>query len=59
MFHKVIRWGLGVHGVIHIAEMCMNIYEQAWASALLTAISGFLMISGAIIDYDHHKNHNE
>ncbi len=56
MFHKIIRWGLGIHGAIHIAEMFMNIYEGAWMSACLTLISGLLMLSGAFIDYSHHKN---
>lgn len=55
MFHKIIRWGLGIHGVIHILEMVINVYEGALISASLTFVSGFLMISGALIDLSHHK----
>ncbi len=55
LFHSIIRWGLGVHGVIHVAETLVNIYEQAWYSAGLSALAGFLMIAGACIDFSHHK----
>ena len=53
--HKVIRWLLGIHGVIHLLEMCVNLYEGAMLSALLTAFSGSIMIAGAIIDMNHHE----
>ena len=53
--HKVVRWLLGVHGIIHIAEMFVNLYEGAVLSALLTAFSGSIMILGALIDLSHHK----
>jgi len=52
--HRVIRWLLGIHGVIHLLEMCVNLYEGAMLSALLTAFSGSIMIAGAIIDMNHH-----
>jgi hypothetical protein len=54
LFHKFVRWGLGVHGVIHVAEMAANVYEGAWISAGLSAVAGFLMIAGACIDLSHH-----
>ena len=59
LFHSFIRWGLGIHGVIHVAETFANIYEQAWISAGLSAFAGFLMIAGACIDLSHHKDDNE
>lgn len=55
LFHLFIRWGLGAHGVIHLAETAANIYEGAWISAGLSAFAGFLMIAGACIDLEHHK----
>jgi hypothetical protein len=58
-FHSFIRWGLGIHGFIHIAEMCANIYERAWISASLSLLAGFLMIAGACIDVTHHGEHDE
>ena len=58
-FHAFVRWGLGIHGVIHIAEMCANVYEGAWISAGLSLLAGFLMIAGACIDMTHHGEHNE
>jgi len=58
-FHRVIRWALGIHGVIHFVEMCVNIYEHAWISALLTAISGSIMILGAILDLSHHQGEKD
>ena len=53
-FHKDIRWGLGIHGTIHLAEFFLNLYEKAWVSAVFTLIAAFLMISGSVIDYHHH-----
>ena len=55
IFHSFVRWGLGIHGAIHIAETAANIYEKAWISAGLSALAGFLMIAGACIDLSHHK----
>tara|TARA_B100000683_G_C12025563_1_gene363964 strand:- start:36 stop:236 length:201 start_codon:yes stop_codon:yes gene_type:complete len=54
LFHSFIRWGLGVHGAIHVVETFANIYEQAWISAGLSALAGFIMIAGACIDLSHH-----
>ena len=54
IFHKFIRWGLGIHGSIHIVETLLNIYEQAYMSALVSLFSGLLMIAGACIDSHHH-----
>ena len=53
--HLVVRWLLGLHGVFHFAEMCVNLYEGAMLSALLTAFTGVLMILGALIDVSHHQ----
>ena len=55
-FHLVIRWGLGIHGSIHMIEFALNLIEGAWASAFFTLIAGGLMLSGALIDYQHHKD---
>ena len=59
LFHSFIRWGLGVHGVIHVVETFANIYESAWISAGLSALAGFIMIAGACIDLSHHKEDDE
>ena len=59
LFHLFIRWGLGIHGIIHVAETAANIYESAWISAALSAFAGFLMIAGACIDLSHHGEKNE
>ena len=53
--HKIIRWGLGIHGVIHIAEVVANVYEGAWISAGLSLLSGGLMLAGALI-HRSYKN---
>ncbi len=55
MFHAFVRWGLGIHGVIHLAEMAANVYEHAWISAGLSLLAGALMLAGACIDMTHHK----
>ena len=55
LFHKLVRWGLGLHGTIHIVETIVNIYEKAYMSAALSFLAGFLMITGACIDLSHHK----
>ena len=58
-FHAFIRWGLGVHGIIHVAETFVNIYERAWIRAGLSLFAGFLMLAGACIDLSHHKEVDE
>ena len=58
-FHAFIRWGLGVHGIIHVAETFVNIYERAWISAGLSLFAGFLMLAGACIDLSHHKDEDK
>jgi len=59
LFHLFIRWGLGIHGIIHVAETAANIYESAWISAALSAFAGFLMIAGACIDLGHHREEDK
>ena len=50
LFHAFIRWGLGIHGAIHVVETAVNMYEQAWISAALSAFIAFIMIAGALIE---------
>ncbi len=57
--HLVVRWLLGLHGVFHFAEMCINLYEDAMLSALITAFTGIIMILGALIDISHHHQGGE
>ena len=57
-FHSLIRWGLGIHGTIHIVEFVLNLYEGAWMSAIFTLLAGLLMISGALIDASHHSENS-
>ena len=59
LFHKIVRWGLGIHGSIHIIETILNIYEEAYMSAMLSLLAGLLMIAGACIDAEHHKNEDD
>ncbi len=54
-FHLIVRWGLGIHGTIHIIEFVLNLIEQAWVSAFFTLFAGSLMLAGAFIDSQHHK----
>ena len=49
VFDHLIRWGLGLHGLFHLIEFGLNIWEGAWASGLFTLFSGLLMISGAFV----------
>ena len=57
-WHKVIRWALAGHGIIHVAETILNIYERAYLSACLSLLSSTIMILGAFIDLQHHKEHD-
>ena len=57
-FHKIVRWGLGIHGLIHMIEFGLNLYEGAWMSAIFTLFAGLLMISGALIDASHHDENS-
>lgn len=54
-FHVIVRCGLGAHGVIHLVEFFINLFEQAWGSAFFTLLAALLMLSGALIDYHHHS----
>ena len=56
IFHKIVRWGLGLHGSVHVIETLLNIYEQAYMSAITSLLAGLLMIAGACIDSSHHKH---
>lgn len=58
-FHLIVRWGLGVHGAVHIIEFALNLWEQAWVSAIFTLLAGSLMLAGAFIDSQHHKDTEE
>jgi hypothetical protein len=58
LFHKFIRWALGIHGSIHIIETGLNLYEEAYMSAWMSLVAGLIMIAGAFIDSDHHRNEN-
>ena len=59
LFHSFVRWGLGIHGAIHLVETAANVYEQAWISASLSAFASFLMFAGACIDLNHHKEEDK
>lgn len=59
LFHRFIRWALGIHGSIHIVETLLNVYEEAYMSALLSLLAGLLMIAGACIDSGNHKGEGE
>jgi hypothetical protein len=56
VFHRIVRWGLGLHGAIHLIEFILNLLEGAWVSAFFTLIAALLMLSGAMIDYQHHSD---
>jgi len=58
LFHRIVRWGLGIHGAIHIIEFILNLIEGAWMSAFFTLLAAFLMLSGAFIDHQHHIEDN-
>lgn len=46
---------LAMHGIIHVIETILNIYENAYYSACLSFISSVLMILGAVINIDKEK----
>ncbi len=58
LFHLFVRWGLGIHGAIHVVEFFLNIVEGAWLSATFTLFAAFLMLSGAFMNY-HHEQEDE
>lgn len=59
LFHKIVRWGLGLHGSVHVIETLLNIYEGAYMSAVTSLFAGLLMIAGACIDSSHHKHEEQ
>jgi len=55
MLHKVVRFLLGLHGIFHVVETGLNLYESAYLSAALTLFSSVIMLLGAYIDHEHHR----
>ena len=55
MLHKVVRSLLSLHGIFHVVETGLNLYEGAYLSAALTLFSSIVMLLGAYIDHEHHK----
>lgn len=58
-FHMAVRCGLGAHGAIHLIEFFINLFERAWGSAFFTLLAALLMLSGALIDYQHHSEEKD
>ena len=59
MLHKTVRYLLGLHGAFHIIETLLNLYEGAYMSAALTLFSSIIMLLGAFIDHQHHKEQTQ
>lgn len=51
----LIRWALGLHGLLHVSETVLNVYERAYYSAVLSLLSSLVMFSGALIARHHDR----
>ena len=53
---RLIELSLGLHGIMHIFEFGMAIYEEAYLTASLAAFGATTMILGAVL-LGHTHNH--
>ena len=53
---KAVRAGLGIEGLLHVAELITSIYEEAYLTAGLLVISSCILLSAWIVlgDTGHH-----
>lgn len=49
-YYIFLKWALGAHGLIHVIETFLNIYEKAYYSACLSLLSSTLMLLSAFVD---------
>ena len=49
--HTFIRCALGLHGILHVAETVLNLYEGAYYSAVLSLLSSVIMVLGAFLGH--------
>ena len=66
MFSKIREYGLratqivlGMDGVLHLVEVGSAIYEEAWATAILTGFHTIFFFIGVYLighDHSHHKD---
>ena len=59
LYRLFVRWGLGMHGVIHLIEFVLNLIEAAWISASFTLLGAIVMLSGALIDHKSHSKNSK
>ena len=53
---KAVRAGLGIEGLLHVAELITSIYEEAYLTAGLLVVSSCILLSAWIVlgDTGHH-----
>lgn len=51
-----MRYGLGLEGLLHVAELITSIYEEAYLTAGLLVVSSLILLSAWVVlgDTGHH-----
>jgi len=48
-FINILRWGLRIHGLLHLLEFCSALYESAYITACLAFITGSIEVLASIL----------
>lgn len=57
-FLKGLEYILGLHGVLHIFEFGIAIYEEAYITASFAAFGAITMLLGSyFLGHNHHHSH--
>jgi hypothetical protein len=55
---RLVQMSLGLHGVLHIAELGAALYEEAYIAASLAGFATLTMILGAILLEPEERAHH-
>lgn len=57
---RVVQFGLGLDGILHLGSFGMAIYEEATGTAILTGLQSLLFFTAVYFvghDHTHHGEH--
>jgi hypothetical protein len=58
IFLKGLEFALGAHGILHIFEFGVAIYEEAYITASIAAFGAITMLLGSyFLGHHHHHQH--
>jgi|TARA_B100000678_G_scaffold84502_1_gene70224 hypothetical protein len=55
---RIVQMSLGLHGVLHIAELAAALYEEAYIVASLAGFATLTMLLGAVLLEPEERAHH-